>query len=175
MRVTGDEKKQILLAEFGAGRQRLLNTAALIPLDKQDQPFVGVWAIKDLLAHMIGWDYSNIEAAQSVREGKLPPFYDFIDKDWRFYNARLVSLYKKDNLADLIRDACVSQQALLDLLAALPASDLFHDYGVRYRGYRVTIARLVEADAKDEAIHLEQVKNFIAQLNQATAAHIRGA
>ena len=165
MRFTADEKKQLLLSGFVEGRQRILETASLIPLDKQEQSFLGTWSVKDLLAHLIGWDYSNLEAIQMVSEGRLPAFYEYIDKDWRSYNARLVSLYKKGSVKDLIKAAQISQRALLDLLTPIPAKDLFHDYGVRFRGYKVTIARLIEADTKDVKAHCEQVKEFVAKIS----------
>jgi hypothetical protein len=164
----------LLWSEFSAGRQRILDMAALITPENQDQSFLGTWSIKDLLAHLVGWDHSNIAAVKAVREGKLPSFYGYIDKDWHSYNARLVGLYKKGTMADLIRDAQVSQQVLMDLLAALPARDLFRDFGVRHRGYKVTIARLIEAESKDERRHFEQVKDFVAQFCQETEPSGKG-
>lgn len=164
MRSTTDEKKRELLSGFIEERRNLLALSTQIPFEAQEQVFLGIWSIRDLLAHMIGWDYSNLEAIQAVSESRLPAFYEFIDKDWQTYNARLVSLYKKGTLTELVEAALVSQSALIDLLTGLPAKDLFQDYGVRYRGYKVTIARLIEADIKDEKVHLEQVKGFIAKI-----------
>lgn len=164
MRLSVDEKKRLLLSEFSEWRQHILDTAALIPPDYHDQAFLGIWSIKDLLAHLIGWDYANIEAVKAVIEGKLPEFYGYIDKDWRSYNARLVGLYKKDTVFELIRDARVSHRALNDQVAEIPAKELFGDKGVRYRGYKVTLARLIEADIKDARIHSEQIREFMARI-----------
>jgi hypothetical protein len=165
MRSTADDKKQELLSGFIEVRRNLLAFSAQIPFDEQEQVFLGVWSMRDLLAHLIGWDYSNLEAVQAVSTGKLPAFYKYIDKDWRTYNAQLVSLYKKGSLADLIEATRVSQHALFDLLTSLPAKDLFQDYGVRFRRYKVTIARLIKADTKDVKAHLEQVKEFVAKIS----------
>jgi hypothetical protein len=165
MRSTVDDKKQELLSGFIEVRRNLLALSAQIPLDGQERVFLGIWSIRDLLAHLIGWDYSNLEAIQMVSEGRLPAFYEYIDKDWRSYNARLVDLYKKGTLPDLIQAAQVSQGALIDRLIPIPAKDLFHDYGVRFRGYKVTIARLIQADTKDVKAHLEQVKEFVAKIS----------
>ena len=164
MRSTVDEKKRLLLSEFSEWRKCVLDTAALIPSEYHDQPFLGVWSIKDLLAHLIGWDYSNIEAVKAVIEGKLPGFYGYIDKDWRSYNAHLVGLYKKGTVPELIKDAYVSHLALSAQVTDLPAKEMFGDKGVRSRGYKVTIARLIEADIKDAKIHSEQIREFIANI-----------
>jgi hypothetical protein len=172
MRSTADEKKRELLSGFVEVRRNLLTFSEQIPLDEHDQIFLGIWSIKDLLAHIIGWDHSNLEAVQAVSTGKLPAFYKYIDKDWQTYNAQLVSLYKKGSLADMIEATRVSQRALFNLLTSLPAKDLFHDYGVRFRGYKVTIARLIKADTKDVKAHLEQVKEFVAKIS--TNEQIKG-
>jgi hypothetical protein len=164
MGATADEKKRDLLSGFIDVRRNLLAFSAQIPFEQQEQVFLGTWSIQDLLAHVIGWDYSNLEAIQAVFASRLPAFYEYIDKDWRSYNARLVSLYKKGTLPDLIKAAQASQDALIDRLTPIPAKDLFHDYGVRFRGYKVTIARLIEADTKDVTTHLEQVKEFVAKI-----------
>ena len=47
---------------------------------------------------------------------------------------------------------------LMDSLEQLDAEDLFRDYGVRYKGWKVIIARLVESDMKDVRVHLEQMR-----------------
>jgi len=162
----------LLLSGFTEGRQRILETASFIPLDKQEQAFLGTWSLKDLLAHLIGWDYANIEAINAVTDGKLPAFYEYIDKDWHTYNTRLVGLYKKGTAMDLIKAAQDSQRALIDLLSNIPAKEIFQDKGIRYRGYKVIIARLIEAETKDEKEHLEQVKEFVAKIS--IKRHIKG-
>jgi hypothetical protein len=164
MRPTVDEKKQTLLSSLIETRRQLLDAASSIPPERHEQVFLGIWSIKDLLAHLIGWDYSNIEAIKEVSEARLPAFYALIDKDWHSYNAHLVRIYKKGTLADLIKNAQVSQRALVDRLTATPARGLFQDNGVRYRGYKVTIARLIEAEMEDECVHSEQVKGFVVKI-----------
>jgi hypothetical protein len=164
MRSTVDEKKQKLLSSLVEARQQLLDTASSIPIERHEQVFLGIWSIKDLLAHLIGWDYSNIEAIKAVSEGRLPEFYAHIDKDWHSYNAHLVSLHKKGTVADLIKNAQASQRALVDQLTIIPARELFQENGVRYRGYKVTIARLIEAETEDEEVHSVQVKEFVTRI-----------
>jgi hypothetical protein len=164
MRSTVDEKKQMLLSRLVEVRRQFLDAASSIPLEQHEQVFLGIWSIKDLLAHLIGWDHSNIEAVKMVSERRLPAFYTQIDKDWHSYNAYLVSLYKKGTAADLIKSAQVSHRALVDRLTIIPARELFQDNDVRFRGYKVTIARLIEAETEDEKVHSEQVKEFVAEI-----------
>jgi hypothetical protein len=48
-------------------------------------------------------------------------------------------------------------------LKSLPDGDIFKDRGVRYKGYILTIARLIVAETKDEKVHLSQIKDFVKQ------------
>lgn len=87
-------KEQILTGMIQA-RQNILPESAKLPDAQQDQVFLGIWSLKDLIAHLIGWDYTNLEAVKSVREGKVPSFYQYRDRDWQTYNAMLVKKYKR--------------------------------------------------------------------------------
>jgi hypothetical protein len=42
----------------------------------------------------------------------------------------------------------------------VPAEELSRDTGVRFRGYKVTIARTLEAEVKDEKVHHAQIEEF---------------
>ena len=59
-----------------------------------DQVLLGIWTIKDLLAHLIGWDFTNLQAIQQILAGQYPTFFKYYDKDWQSYNARLVLEYR---------------------------------------------------------------------------------
>ena len=46
---------------------------------------------------------------------------------------------------------------------ALQKSEHNKDFGVRFRGYNVTIQRLLEAEQKDEQTHLGQIIAFFKE------------
>jgi len=146
---------------------RLLNTrqeirAAIRKLSraKQRQIFLGTWSIEDLVAHLIGWDETNLQAARSIMDGKLPAFYEYRDRDWQTYNAMLVSRYKQGSVKKLLAAMKRSQQRLIAFLQTIPPEYFARDFGVRFRGYKVTIQRLLEAEWKDEQTHLQQILDF---------------
>jgi hypothetical protein len=132
----------------------------LAPED-QDELFLGVWSVKDLLAHLAGWDFSNLEAAQAILAGKVPAFYAYHDRDWKTYNAGLVTEYKREDLADLLAWVEDSHQQLVNFLKTIPAEEFDKDKGVRFKGYKVTIARLLQAEIEDEKSHHRQVEEFV--------------
>lgn len=153
------EDKEAILTGLVQVRRQILNAAALSPT-QQDDVFLGIWSVKDLLAHLVGWDYTNLEAAKSVLAGELPAFYAHYDRDWQTYNARLVAEYKKDDFGEMLASVEDSHHQLVAFLETVPAEDYDRDTGVRFNRYKVTIARLLRVEIRDEQKHHAQIQAF---------------
>lgn len=158
---TVEEKKCALLNNLIQIRAEILRESRLFGPGEETIPFIGVWSLLDLLAHLAGWDITNIQAAQEIIEGKIPSFYAHQSKDWADYNALLLSKYGKDTLLEMLAAVEDTHQQLVHYLEKLPAKDLFSDHGVRVGSYRVIISRLLEAEYKDETRHLRQIVEFL--------------
>lgn len=141
-------------------RNRILSAASELSPVEQDQVFLGIWSVKDLLAHLIGWDYANLEASQAVLEGELPGFYAYKDRDWTSYNARLVAEHRREEIEELLFSVEASHRKLINFLQSIPAEEFDRDRNVRFRRYKVTISRLLQAEMKDEERHYQQIKAF---------------
>jgi len=154
-------KKEQLIADLSDARHAVLAAAAALPGDEQDTAFLGSWSAHDIVAHLVGWDHSNLAAIDAIRSGRLPAFYEQYDRDWQTFNAGLVAQYKQQTMEETIALAQASHQALLAALADVPAGDVTRDYGVRSPGRRrVTIAMLLSVEARDEQKHAEQIRAF---------------
>jgi uncharacterized damage-inducible protein DinB len=153
-------RKDEIVTALTTARRKILDAAYALPPEMQDEVFLGVWSVKDLLAHLIGWDYTNMEAVKSILEGELPGFYAHQDRDWQTYNSMLVERYKKEDFAELLYSMEAPQRALMGLLEAVPAEEFDKDHGVRFKRYKVTIGRLLQAEADDEEEHYTQIKEF---------------
>jgi hypothetical protein len=156
-------KRERIIADMVKVREDILATASQCPVELQDKAFLGIWTVKDFVAHLIGWDFTNIKAVKAVQNGRLPDFYTYIDKDWSSYNALLVIQYKQKDYDRLLARSKDSHRQLMKVLETLPVEDFFKDWGVRYKGYNLTISRLVVAETKDERIHLAQINAFVEQ------------
>lgn len=84
--------------------------------------------------------------------------------------ARAVPLKRVDevflgiwSLQDLLADVTASHQQLVAFLEALPAKELVQGKVKRESGRSVTIRNLLQAEARDEAHHAEQVQAYFAQ------------
>jgi hypothetical protein len=158
------KKKEQLIAALGEVRQKIIALAASLPPNKQDEVFLGVWTVKDMLAHLVGWDLANLAMAQEILAGKLPGFYAYYDHDWRSYNAQLVARHKLDNLAELLTSVRASHEQLVEFLHTVPVEEFDRDRGLRFRGYRVTIAGELQVEIRDEEKHYRQLKGFVRQV-----------
>ena len=153
-------KKDEVITGLIEARACILTAASLLPAERRDQVFLGVWSVKDLLAHLVGWDFTNAEATQEILQGKLPSFYAHHDRDWKTYNAGLVERYKKDDWADMVSAVEESHRKLIGFLEGVAAEEFDRDRGLRAGRYKVTIARLMKAETTDERKHCEQIKEF---------------
>jgi hypothetical protein len=153
--------KDEIISSLIQARRKILDQAYRLPPEKRDEVFLGVWSIKDLLAHLVGWDYTNMDAVKSVLEGELPQFYAHRDRDWATYNAFLVKKHKTKKYAELLYSVETSHRALMNFLATVPAEEFERDQGVRYKRYKVTIARLLQSEAEDEVEHARQIEEFV--------------
>jgi hypothetical protein len=149
-------------------QEALMEAARGVPEAERTRVFLGTWSLMDLLAHLAGWDHANMEAVEAVRAGRLPAFYEHRDRDWRTFNAMLVEKYGRESFEEMMRELRLSHQQWREVLEAVPERDFSRDFGVRFRGYKVTIQRLVEAETKDERVHLGQVEEFVREGREAS-------
>lgn len=163
MRENTNKKQTKLLGDLASSRQQILDLVTQIPPDQQNVPFLGKWCVKDLLAHMIGWDVTNQEAVQEILSGQRPHFFQHYDKDWQSYNDRLVAAYRKEPFEALLADAASSHERLLDFLRALPPEAILEGKYKGETGRTVTIRNLLRAEAADEMKHVAQVRAFLEQ------------
>jgi hypothetical protein len=157
-------RKDQTLSALTKARQKLLSAATEISEKEQDVIFLGTWSVRDLVAHLIGWDHTNIDAIKSVMQHQLPVFYKYRDHDWQTYNAMLVKKYKRGSIQKLVLTAEASHEKLIQYLQTIPPEIFNKDFGVRFHGYKVTIQRLLDSETKDEQTHLPQIRDFFKEL-----------
>lgn len=156
-------RKEQTLSALVEARQNILAEVSKLSEADRNRVFLGIWSIKDLLAHLTGWDYTNLDAVNEILAAKLPTFYAQYDYDWKTYNAMLGAKYKRDSFEELIALIKSSQRKLIEFLKTIPSEAFNKDFGIRFRGDKVTIQRLLEAELKDEQVHLQQIVDFFKE------------
>lgn len=152
-----DRQKEELIAALVAARQHVLSVIHNLPAERLDAQCIGNWCAKDLLAHLIGWDYTNLKAIQEILAGQRPTFFQYYDKDWQSYNAKLVQTYRREPFSALIEDVAASHSRLVIFLQSLSADEVIHAKSPRELGRTITIRNLLRSEASDEHKHAEDL------------------
>jgi hypothetical protein len=142
-------QKDGIISGLVAARSKILDEANSLSPAAQDEVFLGEWSVKDLLAHLVGWDYTNLTAVQEILAGQKPGFWTHYDRDWKSYNAQLVAQYRRDDFTELVAAVEQSHRTLIDYLQTVPADEYVK---------RKQIARLLRAETKDEEEHHRQIE-----------------
>ena len=162
-----ERAKKEMIARYLQTRQAILEAADALPVEAHNTAFVGEWTIKELLAHLSGWDYTYLDAFQEILRGELPDFFSHYDHNWQSYNNRMVSQYRQSDLPAAIAGVRESQARLVAFLEELPSEKVFDDCGIcTENGFHVTISGLMESIIMEEKEHLEQVQALAASLTQ---------
>lgn len=159
-RKTIEEKKAELIAGLIAARGSVFDAIKALPERCLDEAFLDVWSATDLLAHLVGWDFTNIEAIQQIRAGQAPSFFKYYDKDWQSYNRELVARHRKGTMEEMLAEAGASHQELIAFLQKIDADTLVNGKGRSPSGRTITIRNLLVSEASDEAEHARQVIAF---------------
>jgi len=147
-------EKDEIISGLVAARKKILDAASSLSPGAQDEVFLGEWSVKDLLAHMEGWDHTNLKAVQEILAGQKPGFWQHFDRDWKSYNAQLVAEYKRGDLAELVAAVEQSHRQLIDYLQTVPADEYVK---------RKQIASLLRAETQDEAEHHRQLEEVLSR------------
>jgi uncharacterized damage-inducible protein DinB len=155
-------RKEEIISGLEAARQKILDAVAELSPEKLDEVFLGTWSVKDLLAHLVGWDYTNMDAVRDIREGKPPRAFEHWDPDWVQYNAELVSRHKRENMEEMLRSIEQSHNALVKFVRTLPAEDIVKDFGVRSPdGRNITVEWFLQFEIDDEGRHYQQIRDWL--------------
>lgn len=116
------------------------------------------WSLRDIVAHLAGWNRYIIEGSKQIKRGELP-FYD-IDpgEDYSNVNAVLIRQYSSGNKLELLDELRASAGELKHFLQSLNHSEWDRDYGVRHQGSTITVRNTVDDLISDYIHHREQIE-----------------
>jgi hypothetical protein len=143
-------------------REALLREADTVPPDLRLTPFVGHWNLMDVLAHLVGWDYTNVNAIEELKSGATPAFYSDYDPGWTSYNRQLIDRYGADDWQTLRAAIDQSQAAVVQMLRLLTPEELAQELSDPGRPRRpASIAAILRAAIRDEREHLQQIRALV--------------
>jgi hypothetical protein len=150
-----------LIDAFVRGREALLRAAAAVPAQGRETPFVGHWNLMDLLAHLIGWDYTNLNAVEEFKAGRVPDFYSQYDPGWASFNQQLIDRYGAGDWEALLGALQRSQEAVVGMLRLLTPEEMTQELTGPGRHRPVSISSILRAAIVDEREHARQIWTFV--------------
>ena len=159
--------KEELIKDYLENRAAIMQAARDLPPEAHNNAFVGEWTIKELLAHLCGWDFTYLTAFEQVLKGEVPSFYAHYSPSWKRINERLIKEYRRADLEAMLAMMQDSQAQMVAFMQRFSDDDIFKDRGIRAEnGYHVTIGGLLRSAVYEEYEHLEQIRGFARSLAQ---------
>lgn len=120
------------------------------------------WSPRDIVAHLVGWNYKMRASCQELLQGKAPSYYADAANEYREINAGLVAEFDSRDREVLLEELLSSRQALFAYLQSLEPGEWRADHGVRhYSGEPATVARIVASLAGDYRDHTRQIEDWV--------------
>ncbi len=118
------------------------------------------WTVRDIVAHLIGWNRYIVRGARQILRGELP-FYDVSPgPDYSNVNAEIVREYADTDRSVLLVRLVASKKELMSFLRTLDTGMWDRDFGVRHKGETLTVKSTVNDLIADYHHHRGQLEEF---------------
>jgi hypothetical protein len=114
--------KEDLVVRAAEGYRRFFEALEGLNEADLDEVWLGTWSIKDIVAHIVGWQREMIPALERLARGERPipdgASYGAVD-DW---NARFVAARRQAEVTDVLLQLDRSHQDFMRAATAVPES-----------------------------------------------------
>lgn len=145
-------------------RSRAMMIACLDEIDR-NRKIYPLWTVREILAHLSGWDDATIAFIRTILEGGQPGL-TLAAQGIDVYNAETVSTREGLSYDHIYREYLETRRALLDLIRQMPEERITQEYVLPWGGYG-TLVNMVNIFAPHEEQHAEDVRKIIADATQA--------
>ena len=116
------------------------------------------WTMKDMLAHMTGWDDATIDSLRAHVIGR-PPSVDAI-RSLDEYNGRTVSSRQDLDFARVLKEWRLTRQVLRTLIEQIPEDKFLEPLVVPW-GEKDSVTSLVEMFREHEEQHIRDIQEWM--------------
>ncbi len=148
--------KQTALKDVQDGFDGLLAAVSALDERAMGTVFYGEWSVKDILAHIAGWQHTMTGAMERMARGEkpTPEGVDYTNAD--AWNAKFAGAMRPQNATTVVADLKQSFANYMRAAHAIPAD--------RY-GEGKTVNRLLDASgAGHYREHLPAIQKFVASM-----------
>ena len=149
-----------LSALIRATSTRLELLLAQLSVAEMNQPgAVGVWSVKDVLAHLAFWNRYAMNVLHSIARGETPELG--ADDETERNNASVVAQYYQRPLAAVIADWQQAREDLLDAIEDLDDEALNNPNYFPWSAGRSLLDRIGGNSFEHEQEHIEQIRAWM--------------
>jgi Protein of unknown function (DUF1706) len=118
------------------------------------------WAPRDVVAHLVGWNWRMLQACRGILKGQTPDYYADAP-DYRTINAGYVARHASTSREALLRDLAAGLEELTAYASGLEPAEWEASHGVKhYRGAPATVSTTLASLAGDYAAHARQIREW---------------
>ena len=130
--------------------------------DRSFTSMINRWSVRDIVAHLVGWNRYIIEGSEQIMTGELP-WYD-VDpgENYSKINAVVIRQYPSVNRTELVDELRASAAELMDFLRSVDAGDWDRYFGVRHGEETLTIRGTIDDLIADYVHHRRQITDQAA-------------
>jgi uncharacterized protein (TIGR03083 family) len=156
-------KVAALTALIRATSTRMELLLARLSVAEINQPgAVGVWSVKDVLAHIGFWERYAANIIRDAMRGSTPVLV--ADDETERNNASVVAQYYQRSLAAVIADWQQAREDLLDAIEDLEDEDLNDPDRFPWSAGRSLLDRIGDNSFEHEQEHIEQIRAWMLQV-----------
>jgi hypothetical protein len=128
-------------------------------VEQMNQPgAVGVWSVKDVVAHIAFWERYAIRLLEAVERGETPELAAEDDTETR--NASVVAQYYLRPLSAVLADWHEAREDLIELLAVTP-DEVLNDGQYSWNDGRPLWERVAGNSYEHEQEHIDQIRAWM--------------
>ena len=133
---------------------------ARLTVAEMNQPgAVGVWSVKDVLAHIAFWERYAVRVLKAARRGETPEFD--VEDSTESRNASVVAQYYLTPMGAVIASWHEAREDLLEQVASLSEPDLNDPNRFPWSEGRSLLDRIASNSYEHEQEHIEQIRNWM--------------
>jgi hypothetical protein len=158
-------QRAFLIQRLKEKREVIEHLVAKAPSDKE---IYAGWRIKELLAHLSGWDDSIIETLQAHAKGE--PVSRTVSVGINAYNAKTVHTRESLGLEQVIKEWKATRELVFHALDDLPDKKFNQPFTFPW-GEPGTVAYLIENFVEHEEHHARHLAQWLENPNEIIGEH----
>ena len=149
-----------LIASLQHSRSKMMAQLRQIDLKRE---IYQLWTIREMLAHLSGWDESAIGFLQSIMAGQIPATP--ADRGIDFYNVQTLAKRADLDYDQIYREFIETRALLLKLIDEVPEEKITAEFILPW-GDPGTLVDIVVIFVEHEEEHAEDIEKIIATAGQ---------